>query len=147
MAAPFANITFQINKAQNITQGVSGQIGVLGNVTDEGDTGLVVVQFVPDAQTDASFRVMGRSQIQDANQLPPGIMAVQVPWVPIPYQRISLGNVASDYAFVSDDIESANGPAVILIPASGMQVGLLCSCTTLFPCTVFVKTVVGTGSV
>lgn len=150
---PFTNPTFQLDRVFTITQGVNGQIGVIGNVTDEADTGFAHVQLVPDAQADATFVVVGRSQSKAAADNSP-IGGQAAPWLPIPYQRVTLGNQASDYAFVSDPISMGNGPCQIIIPASGMQVGLLVSITTATAqapsigfVTVYPTRVVGTGSI
>ena len=98
----------------------NGNILTAGNTSDENPNGAVRFWFVPDVGCDAVFTVMGRApRISTAD--------TSAPWVPIPYRRITLNNVASDYAIVSDNVSGASS---ILVPTVGGQVGLLVSVTT-----------------
>lgn len=111
---PIGGPSFVLQPAQN------GNILVAGNTSDENPNGAVRFWFIPDVGCDAVFTVMGR---------PPRLSTADgsVPWVPIPYRRITLNNAASDYAIVSDNV---SGVSSILVPTVGGQVGLFVTVTT-----------------
>jgi hypothetical protein len=96
-----------------------GNIAVLGNTQDENPSGAISVSFYPSFDFTGSFAVVGR---------PPGISTsdTSVPWQAIPYRLVSLQDVASDYSFKSDTINTA---AIIHVPANGLAVGLLVACS------------------
>lgn len=113
---PVDNPKFRVLPAQD------GMVAAFGNTSDENPSGAYTFQFVPDATFTGGFAVVGRT---------PGISTsdTSVPWAAIPYRRISLADVASDYAFVGDQI---TGPALIQVPANGLAVGLLIACSAGF---------------
>lgn len=99
------------------TPGVDGLIGVFGNTSDEDGKGAMQFTFSPDVDFNGSIVVVGRTAgISTAS--------TDVAWMPIPYRKVTINNVASDYSFASAAI---TGPSSILVPASGMAVGLLFS--------------------
>lgn len=98
----------------------NGQILAYGNTSDENPSGCWTFQFAPDIGSDAAFIVMGRTpRISTAD--------TSVPWVPIPYRRITVNNVASDYTVVADTIGATT--TVIQVPSNGLAVGLLVAMT------------------
>jgi hypothetical protein len=102
------------------TTGVHGLIGVFGNTSDEDGNGAMQFTFSPDVDFIAAggaIVVMGRTM---------GISTTDttVPFMPIPYKRVTVNNVASDYAVSSATI---TGPGLIHVPANGMAIGLLFS--------------------
>lgn len=99
----------------------SGNILAYGNTSDVNPSGCWTFQFVANELSDAEFAVMGRSnRISTAD--------TTVPWLPVPYRRVTINNVASDYALVSAVI--APGATLIQVPANGMSIGLMPSITT-----------------
>jgi hypothetical protein len=83
-----------------------------------GTTSLVstlMVQFNPTDLWSGSFVVVGR-------MLGTAAADRDTPFVPIPYRRISLADVAQDYAMVTAQI---TGAAIIQIPANGMTIALM----------------------
>lgn len=80
-------------------------------------TSCVAIQFDPDNAWDGNFVVMGRMT---------GVFAdgADMPWVPVPYRRVTLADVASDYAMVSAAI---TGQALILVPSTGLTIALQCT--------------------
>lgn len=121
---------FRLQAAQN------GNILVMGNTSDEQPNGAVRVWFVPDNGCDAVFTVVGRvPRIQAAD-------AALAPWIPVPYRRVTLSNVASDFAVVSDPV---TGTSSILVPTVGGAVGLLVACTT-GDCTIYTVQVEGASA-
>lgn len=97
-----------------ITSADNGLILTLGPAATSTSVGTFIVQFNPDVDSDYTVAVMGRCWGQAAKDQ-------NVPFVPIPYRRVSLANVASDYAIVSDTL---SGPALIQVPAN-WEIGLL----------------------
>lgn len=93
-----------------------GKFLFFGNASD-GRVGTFVVEFVPGLAWNGSFVVVGRVYGKPASDNGVG-------FVPIPYKRVSLNNVASDRALVSDVLTSH---FIIEIPASGLAVALLTS--------------------
>lgn len=77
----------------------------------------MVIQFTPTVDFVGQFVVCGRNLGVAANE-------VDVPFVPVPYRRVNLNNLASDYTIVSDPI---SGVAKIAVPASGDSIALLCA--------------------
>lgn len=98
----------------------TGTVAAYVTTSDENPSGAFAFQLVPSIDFDGGFVVVGRTpRISTAD--------TTVPWQPIPYRRVTLDNVASDYAIVSAVIGMA-GPSQILVPANGMSVGLLIAC-------------------
>ena len=123
-----------------VTPAVSGTPIGYGNTGDENQGGAWTFELAPDLSFDGSFVVVGRTtRVQSAD-------SPLVPWMPIPYRRITLGNVASDYAMVSDQITNAMLPALIQVPSNGMQVGLD-PVSTQGSCAVYGKLTVGAQAV
>jgi len=109
-----ANI-FPIGPVFRLFPEQNGDILVIGNTMDENPSGAVRLWFAPGIGADAVFTVMGRApRISTAD--------TTAPWIPIPYRRVTLDNVASDYAIVS---ASVSGTSSILVPSTGGAVGLL----------------------
>ena len=109
-----AGSPFRILPAQN------GQTLSFGSTSDENPNGAWHLMFVPSVDYDGSIAVVGRTpRISTAD--------LTVPWIPVPYRRITLNNVASDYAIVSTAI-TLDGPYQILVPATGMAIGILVAC-------------------
>ena len=105
---------FRVLPAQN------GQIAAYGPTSDENPNGAWFFSFVPSLDFDGQFAVMSRSpRVQPSD--------TSVPWVPVPYRRVTVNNAASDYAIVPDVIAPA-APYQVLVPAIGMAIGLLIEC-------------------
>ena len=99
-----------------VTTNDDGKFLFFGNASD-GRVGTIVVQFDPGLAWNGSFAVVGRVYGKPASDNGVG-------FVPIPYKRVSLDNVASDRALVSAVLTST---FIIEIPANGMVVALLTS--------------------
>lgn len=126
---------FPANPKFLVTTAQDGQIASYGNVSDENPNGAWTFQFVPtDINWSGQFAIVART---------PGISTsdTTVPWVPVPYRRVCLNNVASDYALVSG-ILVVSGPTIIQVPANGVSIGLLMSITTS-TCTIYAKAMNG----
>lgn len=130
---------FRVLPAQN------GLIASYGSTSDENPSGGWYFSFVPAVDFDGQFAVMGRvPRVQPSD--------LTVPWVPIPYRRITLNNVASDWAIVSglnaDGSTNTNwviapsGPCQVWVPTLGMQAGLLIECAA-GSCMVYAQKVTG----
>lgn len=106
---------FPISTPFRVLPAQSGNILAIGNTSDENPSGAVRIWFVPDVTSDATFTVVGRApRISTAD--------TTTPWIPIPYRRVTLNNLASDYAIVS---AAVSGTSSILVPTTGGAVGLL----------------------
>lgn len=97
-----------------ITAENNGVILSIGPGSTSSSVGTMVIQFNPDASSDFSGVIMGRCWGQAAKDQ-------DVPFVPIPYRRCTVNNVASDYAIVSDPV---SGATLIQIPAN-WEIGIL----------------------
>lgn len=117
-----------------ITSADNGLILTLGPAATSTSVGTFIVQFNPDVDSDYTAVVMGRCWGTAAQ-------AQGVPFVPIPYRRVSLANVASDYAIVSDNL---NGAALIQVPAN-WEIGLLIA-TTQGTCSVCSMDLLGSSN-
>jgi hypothetical protein len=103
-----------------LTTANNGGTAVFGNTSTENPFGTWTFQFIPDGSFAGGFAIMGRAARW------PTTDAV-VPWMPIPYRRVVLANVAQDYTIV---IATLNGtPDIIAVPANGIAVGLQINCT------------------
>lgn len=91
----------------------------LGPAGTESFVGTYVFQFNPDVQWNGSIAVLARltgAAAQSAN----------LPFLPVPYRRVTVNNVASDYTFVFDQI---SGATKIQVPSNMDAIGFLVSCT------------------
>lgn len=80
---------------------------------------IVVVQFVPSNDFIGSATVMGKV-------FGPAAQDAQAALMPVPYRRVVVNNVASDYAIVVDAI---TGASLIQVPANGLSIALFVACT------------------
>ncbi len=108
------------NRIRVIRPADSGNILEIGPASTETFVGTFVVQFNPDILWDGSIQVMARLTGTAAD-------AANLPFLPIPYKRVTVNNVASDRTFVADQI---TGATKIEIPASMDSIGFLVACTT-----------------
>lgn len=107
-----------------ITPNDNGLILDFGPGASSSTVGTFVFQFNPDATSDYTVLLMGRAFGAAA-------VAAGVPFVPIPYHRVTINNVAQDYAMSAAVI---SGPSLIQVPAN-WDVGLYVS-TTVGSCQV-----------
>lgn len=96
----------------------NGDFAILGNAADS-RVGTWVVGFVPSADFVGAFGIVGRVTIPPAEN----DLGDDTTYVSIPYRRVTLAGVASDYALVSAAVGGTRD--IIQIPANGMDVGLL----------------------
>lgn len=104
------------NRRFTIKASDNGNILEMGPAANATSVGVMVIQFNPDQSSDYEATVMGRCFGQNA---------ADCPYVPIPYRRVTLNNIASDYAVVHDAI---TGASLIQVPAN-WAIALLVSCT------------------
>lgn len=112
-------ITPASSRSLTITAANNGQILDLGPGSSALSVGTFVIQFVPDVTCDYSAIIMGRvfgGAAKDAG----------APFQPIPYRRVVLANVASDYNIVTTTV---SGASMIQVPAN-WAVGLFIAITT-----------------
>lgn len=79
---------------------------------------VLTVQFKPSINWNGQFVVCGRT-------MGPAADSHDMPFLPIPYKRVNLANIAQDYAIVTDPIV---GTALIEVPANGRSIALLFTC-------------------
>jgi hypothetical protein len=96
-----------------------------------------MVQFSPSINFDGAFVVEGRVMGTASD-------SANVPFVPIPYRRVSLANVAQEYAIVTDAI---TGAATIQIPANGLSVVLQMSVPTQGYCDIVMWDLQGSSAI
>lgn len=101
-----------------ITSADNGLVLTLGPAATSSSVGTFVVQFNPDVDSDYQAVVMGRCW-------GPAAADKNVPFVPIPYRKVTVANVAQKYEMVSDTV---SGATLIQVPAN-WEVGLLVSCS------------------
>lgn len=78
-------------------------------------TAVMVLQFDPTVDFSGTFAIMGKCLGQWAKDQ-------NAPFLPIPYRRVNVASVASDYAIVTDQIAAAG---LIHVPLSGLSLSLL----------------------
>lgn len=113
------NATASISRDYKVTTADHGENIGLGDAHD-GRTSVWFIQFVPDANWQGGFGVLGRAYGPPAN-------TDSAPFVPIPYRRVNLAGQASDRALVADALN--NESFIIEIPANGLHISLLCACS------------------
>lgn len=106
-----SGLIFRITTANN------GDIAELGPAGAQAISAFSI-QFTPSIDWNGQVIVMGKTFGQAAAQQ-------SVPFNPVPYRRVSIGNAASDYALVSDAVSDM---ATILVPAYGLSIGLVIAC-------------------
>lgn len=102
-----------------ITTTDSGDILDMGPAGTESLVSTFVLQFITSGDFAGSFAVLGRvfgQAAKDANAA----------FATVPYRRVNVNGVSSDYAIVSDLI---TGPGIIQVPMNGMALGLQVTCT------------------
>lgn len=81
--------------------------------------GVMAIQFIPDASYVGQVLIAGRvfgPAAQDAGATP----------MPISYRRVTVNNVASDYALTTDPI---TGATTINVPSNGISISLAVICS------------------
>lgn len=111
-------LTNQTGLAFRITSANNGDIAELGPAGGQAISAFSV-QFTPSIDWVGSVVVMGKTFGKAAAQQ-------GVSFNPVSYRRVSVSNVASDYALVSDAISDM---AIILVPAYGLSIGLVQACS------------------
>lgn len=102
-----------------ITPADHGDTLEMGPAGTSGTGGLMAIQFIPDGAWNGSSTLLARVLGQAAQ-------AAGAPFMPLSYRRVTVNNVASDYAIVSDPI---TGATTIYAPSNGLSLGLLISCS------------------
>lgn len=103
----------------NVTTANDGATAVYGNTSDQNPFGTWTFQFVPSLTFTGTFGVVGRGA-----RIP--TTDTTVPWMPVPYRRVTLANTAQDYAIVTAVLAGTND--IIDVPANGKAIGILISC-------------------
>lgn len=114
--------TYPIDRSYRVTTTDNGNFLNIGNAAS-GRVGTWLVHWVPDLSfAGGGLTVYGRGYGKPASD-------AGVPWATIPYRRINVAGVASDYAIVTATVGAAG---MIQIPANGLAVALGVSCTAGF---------------
>lgn len=110
---------YPLNRDYTVSAQDHGNTLVLGNTSLGDQAGAWLIEFSPGPGWTGGFQVVGRAMtpVADADNLA---------FLPVPYRKINIGGTASDYSF---DTAQQAGLFVIQVPASGMSIGLLVSCT------------------
>lgn len=101
-----------------ITSADNGNTLDLGPAGTEKFAGTFVFQFNPSVDFQGSIVVLGRL-------FGPASAAASLPFLPVPYRRVTVNNVASDYNFVFDQI---TGATKIQVPSNGDAIGFAVVC-------------------
>lgn len=120
-AAPSVHLTWENN----------GDTLIVGSPSSV-EEGVCVVQFVDDVQVGkepfaGGLQVLGMVRVQDALRLGTPLVP-NVLLVPVPYRRINIGGIQSDYALVTDGTPIISS-SIISVPASGLWIALLVTCS------------------
>ena len=116
-----AQIVRMTGRAQILTGLNNGDLFLLGNVSNESDVGGWVVTLMPDqGGFDGGVFIMRRPEGMAADNNNVGFM-------PSPYRRITVSNVASDGSIASDAL---TGATEVLIPAYGTSIALSVYCNS-----------------
>jgi len=131
-------ITKASNRRYTIKPEDNGNILEIGPGSTPNFVGTFVIQFNPDVNWVGAVVIVARltgAAASDAN----------LPFLPVPYKRVTINNVASDYAFTSDTLTVASGTK-IQVPASMDSIGLLVACSA-GSCTVICQDLNGPSAV
>ena len=120
------------NRKYTITPAANGDILEIGPASTPAFVGTFVIQFNPDVLFVGEIVVLARLTGKAAED-------AGLPFLPVPYRRVTVNNVASDYTFVDDAI---TGATKIQIPSSMDSIGLLVACSA-GSCTVVCQDVQG----
>lgn len=107
-----------LGRSYKITTADHGNIPMLGNAA-EGCVGTWLVHWVPDLNFTGSLALVGRAYGQPASDAVVAVLGV-------PYRRVNINGVASDYGF---DSVALTGPSIVTAPANGLALGFLVSCS------------------
>lgn len=115
-------INYPTGRDQIISTKNDGDLFILGNTSDEDDAGGWKITFMPDGGVPfvGSIIIMRRPSGKSAFDNNVGFM-------PSPYRRIVVNNVASDMLWDSVPITA---PGVILVAANGSSIAFVVQCTS-----------------
>lgn len=119
-----AGVTPASNRTWTINANDNGNILEIGIAQPTNHAGMWSVQFHPDPLFNGQVVVMGRA---GGAQGGPATVPGSSPFMPYPYRRVVVNNVASDRTIVSDPIST---PTIIEIPSGMCSIGFLVVCTT-----------------
>jgi hypothetical protein len=129
------------NRYYNVVPATGGVPGApfleIGPAGTAQQVSTLVIQFKPSLGFNGSFAVVARAMGPAANEH-------DAPFIPVPYRRINVANVASDYALVSDPITTT---ALIQVPSNGLCVALECAAPTQGQCEVMSWDLQGSSAV
>ncbi len=103
-----------------ITTANNGGTAVFGNTSTENPFGTWTFQFMPDLNFQGTVSIMGRAARFPTTDL-------TLSWIPIPYRRVTIANIAQDYAIVTATLTGT--PDMIDVPANGKAIGLFITCS------------------
>lgn len=127
---------YPMDRVFKLTADNNGDIAELGPGAPSGVTGAMVIQFSPSPDFVGGFAVVARAMGQAAKAAGAALM-------PVPYRRVTVNNIASDYTMVADLV---TGATIIQVPSNGLSIGLLVNCTA-GSCQVFPWDLAGASSV
>lgn len=93
----------------------------VGNAAPQDHTGTVMIYFLPSVDYVGSFAVMGRPRGQSSSAADPG-----APFLPVAYVAVNVDGAAVERLYSTALISA---PGIIEVPAHGLSIGLLVSCT------------------
>jgi hypothetical protein len=118
---PLPSPFFTMNRRQPIAVEHNGRFGVLGNVSAS-FVGTWRVQFTCTEDFAGSLTPMARGASKDLHD-------DNVGFATIPYRRVQLAGVASDYALVTGaSVVNITTDFTILVPAAGLSIAFLVEC-------------------
>lgn len=114
-----------ITKASNryfvITPTVNGEILEIGPASTTKFGGSFVIQFNPDINFVGSVVILARLTGG-------GSEAANLPFLPVPYHKVTINNVASDYSYSGDTL-TLTSATKIQVPSNMDSIGLLVACS------------------
>lgn len=118
-----------------VTPEYHGDFLEFGDATPRDETGVVTVQFNPDVDFVGEFGVVAR------RKRTPNDSATDAPFLPVAYIAV---NVNGASALRPLSLATITGPGLIEVPATGLSVGVLVSCTA-GKCTLYLGRHAGTA--
>lgn len=103
------------NRFRLVTTADTGNLLEIGPASTPSSVGTWIIEFDPSLDFAGSFQVMGRVT-------GPEKTAGNSPIVPVPYRKINVGGVASDYSIAADTITAVG---IIQVPSNGLSISLL----------------------
>lgn len=111
----------QTGRCQSISSANHGDLFKLGNVSNEQDVGgWTITVIATSGDFSGGVYIVGRQSGTDAQSR-------SMPYLPVPFRQVCINNIAMSYSF---DNALISASSIVQVPANGLALALLVSCTS-----------------